>query len=134
LLRKTLLGCWGEGNNYLYVPNPTSWVDPFELTSKPGDCTLFRGDGYYDDCDLGKPLESDADIITPWDHVRRESNESSIYTSFATTKNKTSKFTKNGNVYKVSMDDMKKLESESIIKIHTADDVANSMKRHSNKK
>jgi len=28
------LGCWGGNNNYLYVPNPTEWVDPFGLVCK----------------------------------------------------------------------------------------------------
>ncbi|MEY4591067.1 MAG: hypothetical protein RL497_3143, partial [Pseudomonadota bacterium] len=32
------IGLLGGVNNYLYVPNPTGWVDPLGLAAKPGDC------------------------------------------------------------------------------------------------
>ncbi len=34
------IGLMGGNNNYLYVPNPTGWVDPFGLTAKEGDCGI----------------------------------------------------------------------------------------------
>ncbi|MBU6951964.1 RHS repeat-associated core domain-containing protein [Hahella sp. HN01] len=40
------VGLVGGANNYLYVPNPTHWVDPFGLTAKPGDCPDVIPDNY----------------------------------------------------------------------------------------
>ncbi|MDG9670842.1 DUF6531 domain-containing protein [Hahella sp. CR1] len=40
------VGLVGGNNNYLYAPNPTSWVDPFGLTAKPGDCPDAIPDNY----------------------------------------------------------------------------------------
>jgi len=37
------IGLAGGNNNYLYVPNPTGWVDPFGLTAK--DCPVVTEDG-----------------------------------------------------------------------------------------
>lgn len=66
--------------------------------------------------------------------MRRESNQTSIFTSFSFKKNKANDFTTKGNISKVSMDDLKKLEADGVIKIHTPDDVASMMKNNQKKK
>jgi len=38
------IGLAGGNNNYLYVPNPTGWVDPFGLSSKEGGGVCGTGD------------------------------------------------------------------------------------------
>ncbi len=50
-----------------------------------------------------------------WDHVRRESNESSVFTSFSETQ-KCRKFTKDDNVYKIKDDDLKALQDSGQVK------------------
>ena len=93
---------------------------------------LFRGDNFYKSGDVGLPLGSEADIMTPWEHVRRNSNgESSIFTSFSEKKNIAQRF---GNVKKVSMSDLRILEANGQIKIHTPDSVVDTMRNIGNKK
>ena len=104
---------------YAYVPDSNNSIDPFGLASS----FIFRADDEYRGGDIGRPLGSDADITDPYTHVQnKKSGQSSIYTSFGDSKGKVSpKFGK--NVSKVKLDELKKLEAEGIIKIHTPDDV-----------
>ncbi len=76
--------------------------------------------------------------MTPWEHARMGDNPSgktTIFRSF-TTDTKVAKYfggNKMTNVYKVSMDDLKKLEAEGKIKIHTPESVRDIMKQSGNK-
>ena len=124
------IGLLGSLNIYLYVINPIMWVDPFGLASS----YLFRGDDNYNGGSVGKPLGSSADINTPWDHVRKEDNKTSIFTSFATTRKSTKKFTSENNVSKVSLSDLNNLQKEGVIKVYSSDDVAEMMKNHPDKR
>ncbi|NML41700.1 hypothetical protein HHL17_31230 [Chitinophaga sp. G-6-1-13] len=117
----------GGLNLYAYVHDTNTWIDPFGLSG-----FLFRGDDFYNGGDVGLPLGSDADITTPWEHVRRPSNgETSIFTSFTDKKAIAEKF---GKPRKVSMDELKALEAEGKIKIHTPESVAEMMKNSGDKK
>lgn len=70
--------------------------------------------------------------MTLWEHVRRPSNgESSIFTLFTDKKGIAEKF---GKTSKVSMTDLKALEAEGKIKIHTPESVAEMMKNSGDKK
>ena len=121
------IGLAGGDKLYGYVHDPNSWIDQFGLNS-----TLFRGDNFYKGGDIGIPLGSNADIMTPWEHVRRESKgETSIFTSFSDKKGIAEKF---GKVCKDLMKDLKILEAEGKIKIHTPESVAHMMKNSGNKK
>jgi len=124
------IGLLGNLNIYLYVINPIMWVDPFGLASS----YLFRGDDNYSGGSVGKPLGSSADITTPWDHVRKESNKTSIFTSFATTRKSTKKFSSGNNTSKVSLSDINNLQKEGVIKVYGPDDVAKMMKNHPDKR
>jgi uncharacterized protein RhaS with RHS repeats len=121
----------GGFNTYAYVHDPNAWVDVFGLEGDQG--FLFRGDnGYHLGDDVGLPLGSEADIETPWEHVRRESRgETSRFTSYSEKRNKAAKF---GKTTKVSMADLKALEAEGKIKIHTPESVAEMMKSSTDKK
>ncbi len=127
-INKDPIGLLGGLNHYEYTHNPINWSDPLGLDD------VFRGDDFYKGGDMGLPLGSEADIMTPWEHVRRESNQSSIFTSFSDTRASALKFTKGNNVYKVSMDDLRRLETEGVIKIHTPESVAEAMKSHPKRK
>lgn len=58
------IGLLGGLNNYLYVPNPTGWVDPFGLTAKPGDCPKNKKTTYWGDSrrDAFREAKKDARI------------------------------------------------------------------------
>jgi RHS repeat-associated protein len=118
----------GGTNPYAYSADPLTASDPFGLSS------LFRGDDGYTGGDMGRPLGSDADIKDPWDHVRRESTESSAFTSFSETNKSASKFTEDGNVFKVDRAELEKMQEAGEIKIHTPEDVRDAMKVHPDKK
>ncbi|MFC4636202.1 hypothetical protein ACFO3O_20005 [Dokdonia ponticola] len=114
---------------YMKASKPKKVVDDFTPSS------VFRGDDNYDGGNIGIKLGGDADIKTPWEHVRRPGKgESSLFTSFSGVKKNTIKFTKKGKVYKVSFDDLKKIELEGGIKIHTPNSVKKSMLDSGNKK
>jgi len=118
----------GNPTLYGYVFNPSWQIDPYGLVSS----FLYRGDNSYKGGNVGLPLGSEADIMTPWEHVRRESNgETSIFTSFSEERSIAKVF---GNVSKVSLADLKHLEAEGKIKIHTPDSVAEAMKNSGIKK
>jgi RHS repeat-associated protein len=121
-----LIGLLGGLNIYLYAINPTNWSDPFGFASSH----LFRGDNNYSGGPVGRPLGSSADVTTPWDHVRKESNQTSIFTSFSTTRNSTKKFASENNIVKVSLSDINDLQQRGIIKVHSPDDVAEMMRNH----
>jgi RHS repeat-associated protein len=126
-ISKDPIGLQGGIQLYGYVHNTNAWVDPFGLGG-----FLFRGDNSYKGGDVGLPLGSKADILTPWEHVRRRSNgESSIFTSFTEKKGIAEKF---GKTSKVSLADLKALEADGKIKIHTPESVAEMMKKSGNKK
>ncbi len=112
------------------VASPEKWVDKHFTSGK-----AFRGDDTYKGGDLGIPMGGNADIKTPWEHVRRPSSgETSLFTSFSGTRGKVLKFTKKGKVFKVSLEDLKKLELENMIKMHTPDLVRDLMKNSGNKR
>lgn len=114
---------------FMKASKPKKVVDDFTPT------TVFRGDDKYDGGSIGIKLGGDADIKTPWEHVRRPGKgESSLFTSFSGVRENTIKFTKKRKVYKVSFDDLKKLELEGGIKIHTPNSVKKSMIDSGNKK
>lgn len=126
----------GMPNMYAYVSDSNTQIDPFGLSGG----SLFRGDIGYNGGDIGSSLgNSGADITTPWEHVKMGDNPSgktSAFKSF-TTNSKTAKFfgaDKMSNISKVSMADLKKLEAEGVIKIHTPESVADMMKKSGNKK
>ncbi len=124
------IGLWGGNAFYVYVHDVNSYLDPLGWSGN-----IFRGDDFYNGGDIGTPLGGDADITTPWEHVRRESNgETSKFTSFATKRNNAMKFTKKGKVSKVSMDDIRQLEADGVIKVHTPESVRDAMKNSGNKK
>ncbi|MGO4288520.1 DUF6531 domain-containing protein [Chitinophaga sp. RAB17] len=115
---------------YGYVKDPNGWVDVFGLAGDGG--YLFRGDDGYTGGNVGTPLGQEADIETPWEHVRRESRgETSKYTSFTEKQGIAKDF---GKVRKVSKADLEAMEAEGTIKIHTPESVAEMMKNSGNKK
>ncbi len=95
--------------------------------------TLFRGDDNYKGGAIGEPLGSEADIKTPWEQVRKESHQTSIFTSFSTSKKATETFSKK-NTIKVSVKELKKLENQGKIEVYTVDDIVIMMKNHPKKK
>jgi len=128
-ISQDLIGLMGGKNLYGYVPNPTTWVDILGLSG-----FLFRGDNTYKGGDVGLPLGSQADVMTPWEHVKMGDNPSgktSIFTSFSESKQIANDF---GKTSKVSMADLKALEAEGKIKIHTPESVAEMMRNSGNKK
>jgi RHS repeat-associated protein len=112
------IGRLGGTRPYGYAHSPLNWVDPLGLASN----SLFRGDDGYGRGDpMGLPMGSDADITTPWDHVRKDPGESSIFTSFAETKNAADKF--GDDVYKVSREELEKLAESGQVELYTPQDV-----------
>jgi hypothetical protein len=83
---------------------------------------------------VGRPLGSRADITYPWDHVHRKSNRTRIFTSFATRRQSTKKFTQRNNIIKVSLIDINNLQKEGVIKVYGPDDVAEMMKNNPDKR
>jgi hypothetical protein len=94
---------------------------------------LFRGD---DDYRLGDPVglpigseEADqADIQTPWEHVReKQSDMTSRYVSFSeivgSAKGGAAKFARKDKITKAAMDALKDLQAQGVIRILTPDDV-----------
>jgi RHS repeat-associated protein len=113
------IGLMGGGALYAYVHNVNSWVDPVGLSS-----FIFRADDNYKGGDIGDVgLGGNADIMDPYTHVqKKKTGQTSIYSSFSDSKSKVSpKF--GSNVSKVKLDELKKLEAEGKIKIHTPDDI-----------
>lgn len=130
------IGLKGGQELYAYVHDSNTFVDVLGLNGG----SVFRGDVGYNGGDIGSPLgNSGADITTPWEHTRMGDNptgKTSAFKSF-TTNSKTASFFgagKMSNVSKVSMADLRKLEAEGKIKIHTPQSVADMMKKSGNKK
>ena len=95
--------------------------------------TLFRGDKNYKEGAIGQILESEANINTPWEPVRKESNQTSIFTSFSFSKKVAETFSKT-NIIKVSFEEFIQLETIGQIELYTVDDVTKMMKNHPKKK
>jgi len=95
--------------------------------------TLFRGDNNYKGGAIGQILGSEADINTPWEHVRKESNQTSVFTSFSHSKKVAEIFSKT-NIIKVSYEELSQLEIQGKIEIYTVDFVMQIMKSHPKKK
>jgi len=95
--------------------------------------TLFRGDNNYKGGAVGKTLGCKANINTPWEHVRKESNQTSIFTSFSTSKKVAETFSKT-NIIKVSYEELSQLEAQEKIELYTVDDVTKMMKSDPKKK
>jgi uncharacterized protein RhaS with RHS repeats len=105
------IGLLGGENPYQFAPNLFQWIDPLGLSD-----FLFRGDdNYARGSNIGSPLGSGANITTPWDHVRRESSQTSIFTSFSESRAAAGRFTKTGNISKISWQDLKKIEADGLI-------------------
>jgi hypothetical protein len=96
---------------------------------------LFRGDDYYAGGPVGFVLDSEeakaADIQTPWEHVGKESNESSRFTSFSTTKKGASTF--GSRIYKVPVLNVHYLMSTQQIKLYYPETVEAMMRSHPSK-
>jgi hypothetical protein len=95
---------------------------------------IYRGDNGYKGGDVGVPLGSKADVMTPWEHVKMGDNPSgktSVFTSYSESAKIADRF---GEVSKVSTTDLRALEAEGKIKIHTPESVANMMKTSGDKK
>jgi len=94
---------------------------------------LFRGDDQWREGDaVGFPLDSEAadeaDVQTPWEHVREKQGEmTSRYVSFSEIigdkKGGAAKFTKKDNIAKAVWDALKELEKEGVIRILTPEAV-----------
>ena len=95
--------------------------------------TLFRGDDNYKGGAVEQTLESEADINTLWEHVRKESNQTSIFTSFSTSKKVAETFSKT-NIIKIDYEKLSQLESKEKIEVYTVDEVTRIMKNHPKKK
>lgn len=95
--------------------------------------TLFRGDNNYKGGAVRKTLRCEANINTPWEHVRKESNQTSIFTSFSTSKKVAETFSKT-NIMKVSYEELSQLEAQGKIELYTVDDVTKMMKSDPKKK
>jgi len=94
---------------------------------------LFRADDNYKGGAVGQKLGSEADINTPWEHVRKESHQTSVFTSFSFLKKATETFSKT-NIIKGSVEELNKLAIQGTIEIYTVDDVVSIMKNHPKKK
>ena len=95
--------------------------------------TLFRGDDNYKKGAVGQTLDRSADINTLWEHVRKESNQTSIFTSFSTSKKIAETFSKT-NIIKIYSEELTQLESQEKIEVYTVDKVTKIMKSHPKKK
>jgi len=95
--------------------------------------TLFRGDDNYKGDAVGQRMETEADINTPWEHVRKESNQTSIFTSFSTSKKVAETFSKT-DIIKIYYEALSELESQEKIEIYTVDEITKIMKSHPKKK
>ncbi|POR19878.1 hypothetical protein BWK58_14200 [Flavobacterium columnare] len=114
---------------YMKASEPKKVVDDFT----PGK--VYRADDFYKSGDIGIKLGGKADIMTPWEHVRRPSKgETSLFTSFSELRGKVLKFTKKGKVYSIDFEDLKRLEFEGLIKIHTPNSVKQMMLNSANKR
>lgn len=111
-----------------YPSDPLVGLDPVGLVA------LFRGDDGYVGGPIGIPLGESAEVETPWEHVRRESAQSSTFTSFSETSTGAGKFTRSNNIYKVEMDDIRALEQSGQIRVLTPADVFAKMKTHPDRK
>jgi hypothetical protein len=105
----------------------TSAAQEVNEASDSGPRYLFRGDDYYTGGPIGFVLHSpeaeDADIQTPWEHVREAESgprksrgkedddyrRTSRYVSFAITKRGAAKFTKRNRIQKTLLEKLKEL-------------------------
>lgn len=122
------LGFQNGPSPYTYARDPIHERDPYGLKF------LFRGDDFYSGGPVGRPLGSDADITTAWEHVRRKSNETSIFTSFAEDRKSAAKFTDGNNIYKVDLDRIRQLEADGVIKTYTPDEIFDMMRNSADTK
>jgi len=74
------------------------------------------------------------DISTPWEHVRKESSQTSLFTSFATRRRNAEKFAGSSPIIKVSCNDLNILQQQGDIKIYGPEEVALRMRNHPQKR
>ncbi|MET9000947.1 hypothetical protein [Amycolatopsis sp. NPDC004169] len=115
--------------------------EPIKLAEEVGKASeeaggrkfLFRGDDQWREGDvvgfpLGSEAADEADVQTPWEHVREKQGEmTSRYVSFSEIigdkKGGAAKFTKKDNIAKAVWDALKELEKEGVIRILTPEAV-----------
>jgi len=95
---------------------------------------LFRGDNNYTGGPIGRPLGSLADISTPWEHVRKESCQTSLFTSFTIRRRNAEKFAKSSQIIKVSVSDLNILQQQGLLKIYDLEEVVSLMQNHPQKR
>jgi RHS repeat-associated protein len=115
----------GGRNLFGWDGAPTHATDPLGLSK-----FLYRGDDYRRKNDpigypLGSPEAESADVQTPWDHVqKKQSDMTSRYISLSMEQKNASKF---GSTYKISREEIERLEKAGTIKVLTPERVRSMM-------